>query len=323
MTMRRRQDVALRFACAIASAVASTTCSSEPLDPTEPIATRGERLYAETCALCHGSAGEGYRADDAPRLAGQELLSTASDAFLHRAILDGRPGTTMSAWSRERGGPLSSEDADAIVAYLRTLQTEPSKTLGPEPVIGDATRARAVFHVECRGCHGENGENGRYIQLANPVFLASASDSYVRAAIERGRAGTPMASFGDRLASQTIDDLVALTRSWQRPVDGPESLPPRPGGLVGVVVNPEGPDPTWEPASQFISVDRVKQAMDDGASFVLADARPPSDYSGGHIARAISVPFFEVDAYLPQIPKTKFVITYCARTPSPASQQRS
>lgn len=311
MWTRRRQDVAQCFAIAVAAAGA-TTCSPAHVDSAESPATRGERLYAETCVLCHGSGGEGYRADDAPRLAGQELLSTASDAFLRRAILDGRPGTTMSAWSRERGGPLTEEDADGIVAYLRTLQTEPDVPLDARSIGGDPNRGRAVFETECRGCHGENGENGRYIQLANPVFLASASDAYVRAAIERGRAGTPMEAFRGRLTSQTIDDLVALARSWQRPVDGPESLPPRPGGLVDVVVNPSGQDPGWDAASQFISVDRVKQAMDEGASFVLADARPPSDYSGGHITRAVSVPFFEVDAYLSEIPKTKFVITYCA-----------
>lgn len=47
-------------------------------------------------------------------------------------------------------------------------------------------------------------------------------------------------------------------------------------------------------------------------SFVLADARAASDYSGGHIAGAISVPFYKVEPYLPEIPKERFVITYCA-----------
>jgi cytochrome c oxidase cbb3-type subunit 3/ubiquinol-cytochrome c reductase cytochrome c subunit len=52
--------------------------------------------------------------------------------------------------------------------------------------------------------------------------------------------------------------------------------------------------------------------MDRGVSFVLADARAPSDYSGSHIEGAISVPFYRVREYSPELPKDQFIITYCA-----------
>lgn len=300
---------ALHAVVLLAIAVSSLTCGGEP---TETPAVRGERLYADTCALCHGPRGEGYRADDAPRLAGQEFLATASDQFLRTAIMDGRPGTTMSAWSHERGGPFSTADADAIVAFMRTWQTVPSVSLSVEPITGDTVRARPLYDSECRGCHGENGQNGRYAQLGNPVFLASASDGFLRAAIERGRSQTPMPEFAERLSSTSVSDLVALVRSWQRPVDGPETLPPEPGQLTDVVQNPGGPEPEWDPKAEFVPADSVKAAMERGVTFVLADARPPSDYSGGHIAKAISVPFFKVEPYLPEIPRERFIITYCA-----------
>jgi cytochrome c oxidase cbb3-type subunit 3 len=309
MRPRSQNASAVSVVALLTTAAASLTCGGEP---TEAPAVRGQRLYADTCALCHGSQGEGYRADDAPRLAGQELLSTASDAFLRTAIMDGRPGTTMSAWSHERGGPFSTADADATVAFMRTWQTVPSVSLSVEPIVGDTAQARPVYDSECRTCHGENGENGRYPQLSNPVFLASASDGYLRAAIERGRSQTPMPAFADRLSPANVSNLVALLRSWQRPVDGPESLPPEPGNLSDVVQNPGGPEPTWDPKAQFVPADSIKAAMDEGLTFVLADARPRSDYSGGHIAGAISVPFYNVEPYLPQIPNDRFVITYCA-----------
>jgi cytochrome c oxidase cbb3-type subunit 3/ubiquinol-cytochrome c reductase cytochrome c subunit len=217
----------------------------------------------------------------------------------------------MGAWSMDRGGPFSGDDVDAVVAYLRTFQTVPSVTLDPAPIAGDPARAEPVYQAQCQSCHGDQGENGRYVEIGNPEFLASANDAYVRAAIVDGRSGTPMAAFGTALPSSSIDDLVALVRSWQRPVDGPETLPPGPGALTDVVVNPGGPDPGFDPAAQFVPVDTVKAALDVGASFVLSDARLPSDYSGNHIAGAINVPFYQVESFLSQIPKDKYIITYC------------
>lgn len=297
------------LALAAIASVATLTCSSE--EP-ESVVAKGEKLYAENCALCHGTRGEGYRADEAPRLASDEFLRHANDNYLRVAILQGRPGTTMSAWSKERGGPLDPAGADAIIALMRTWQTSAAVVLDPAPVTGDARRAEPVFASECRECHGDKGEEGRYAQIGNPVFLASASDAFIRAAIERGRPETPMPAFAGRLDATAIADVVALVRSWQRPVDGPETLPPGPGKLEDVVINPAGPEPDFDPRARYVPADTVKAAMDRGASFVLADARPPSDYSGGHIAGAISLPFFAVDDYLSQIPKDRYVITYCA-----------
>lgn len=306
----RKTPVAYGAVAAIPLACAMLTCKATTDE--ESAAVRGERLYAQTCSLCHGERGEGYRADEAPRLASQELLSHASDDFLRRAILDGRPGTTMSAWGHERGGPLSDPDADAVVAHLRTWQTTPSVSLAGNAVVGDVARGDTVYRAECQECHGEKGREGRYLHLENPVFLDSASDAYIRAAIERGRPDTPMPSFAPRLPSSSIDDVVALVRSWQRPVDGPESLPPAPGALTDVVLNPGGPEPAFDANAQFIPADAIRAALDAGASFVIADARPPSDYAGGHVAGAVSVPFYRVESYLAEIPKDRFIITYCS-----------
>ncbi|MBS2012535.1 MAG: c-type cytochrome [Deltaproteobacteria bacterium] len=293
----------------MSAASALLTCGGDA-DEEQPV-ERGARLYAETCSLCHGERGEGYRADDAPRLTSPEFLSRASDEFLRVAILQGRPGTTMSAWATERGGPLSADDANAIVSFLRSIDGVPPVPLDPGGLAGDPARARPIYEAECRSCHGEKGEGGRYINLGNPVFLSSVTDAFLRDAISIGRAATPMAAFDGKIPSSSIVDLVALLRSWQRPIDGPETLPPRPGQLTNVVLNPGGPEPDLG-SRPFVPADTVKAAMDRGATFVLADARPPSDYSGGHIAGAISVPFYEVAPYLPQIPPERAVVVYCA-----------
>ena len=82
--------------------------------------TRGAELYGRMCAVCHGEKGEGYKADQAPRLAHPGFQATASNEHLREAIKNGRTATTMSAWSKDRGGPLSPEDIDEVINFLRT-----------------------------------------------------------------------------------------------------------------------------------------------------------------------------------------------------------
>src|SRR5687767_7153328 len=97
-------------ACGDGAEVASDAPRAEVRPEPHP----GEALYRRYCALCHGREGEGYAADNAPQLAGQEFLRSASDQFLDAAIAAGRPGTPMSAWSREHGGPLTDEEIGHI-----------------------------------------------------------------------------------------------------------------------------------------------------------------------------------------------------------------
>ncbi|WP_088125048.1 c-type cytochrome [Roseivirga misakiensis] len=74
---------------------------------------RGEGLYNQNCATCHGVKGEGV---SAPALANPMLLATATDHFLRYAIAEGRDGTPMIAFKDS----LSDNDIDALTAFLRT-----------------------------------------------------------------------------------------------------------------------------------------------------------------------------------------------------------
>jgi cytochrome c oxidase cbb3-type subunit 3/ubiquinol-cytochrome c reductase cytochrome c subunit len=87
--------------------------------------------------------------------------------------------------------------------------------------------------------------------------------------------------------------------------------PPRPGKLAGVVTNPGGPDTTLDATTGFVPADQVKAEIDRGAALVLLDARAPSDYVASHIRGAVDVPFYEVEAYMPELPRDRFIVTYC------------
>ncbi|MEO6550048.1 MAG: c-type cytochrome [Ferruginibacter sp.] len=86
---------------------------------TKPISgnvAQGKVLYAQHCATCHGIKGEGGRA---PALANPMLLATASDAFLHYTISEGRDRTPMPSFKDS----LSKIEINALTAYIRSRAT--------------------------------------------------------------------------------------------------------------------------------------------------------------------------------------------------------
>jgi cytochrome c oxidase cbb3-type subunit 3 len=277
--------------------------------------SHGQELYVRMCAVCHGRSGAGYVADQAPAIAHPDFLATANDEYLRAAIAIGRGGTTMSAWSSARGGPLSATDVTAVIAYMRTWQRRPQATLDERPVAGDAGRGAAVYQRECMRCHGSNGTGGPQMHIGNPDLLGSATNGFLRAAISGGRPGTAMPSFGGRLGEAGIDDLVTLLRTWQR-TSGPQRTPPArppPLPLGPVPLNPHGPEPVGFRAQPATTpADVVKAQLDRGARMGLLDARAPSDYSNEHIAGAVSVPFYDPDPYFDKLPRDAWLVCYCA-----------
>jgi cytochrome c oxidase cbb3-type subunit 3 len=298
----RHALVAILFTAIAASAVG---CPAQ-VDNARP---DGAALYARDCALCHGARGEGYVADAAPQLANAEFLSTATDAFLAQAIAHGRPGTTMSAWATARGGPLASADIDAIVATIRSWQTAPSVDVSGVKVAGDATRGAPIYTSRCASCHGADGVSGPYLHIAGAELLASASDGFLAHAIERGRPTTPMAAYAGDLPAESIGDLVALLRSWQKPVT-PGDVP-YPGTVGPIVQNPTGPVPAFVVGQRYTPADVVKAELDRGAAMAILDARAPSDYAAGHISGATDVPFYEASLYRDALPKDRWIVCYC------------
>ena len=277
---------------------------------------RGAQLYARMCVVCHGAEGQGYAADQAPALSNQGFLASVSDEFLRSAIANGRTGTTMSAWSRGHGGPLGSGDIDAIIAFLHDWRERPHAVLDESAPVGDADRGADAFARECVRCHGAQGTGGPFVHVGNFDLLSTASNGFLRHALRAGRPGTAMAKFDSTLGDRGIEDVVALMRSWQSHLASvPRPTPPRPPPLpLGPVpLNPHGPEPVGFLATPLTTpADAVKGQLDRGARLALLDARAPSDYLNEHIAGAVSVPFYEPDPYVAQLPKDAWLVCYCA-----------
>jgi cytochrome c oxidase cbb3-type subunit 3 len=276
---------------------------------------RGGHLYQRMCAVCHGATGAGYKADQAPAITHPEFLGSATDAFLKHAIMNGRLGTTMSAWSVERGGPLASSDVDAIVTFMRGWDRKAHPLLDEGPLRGDATRGGATYARECARCHGAQGAGGPYESIGHPQVLATASNGFMRQAIRFGRRGTAMMGFAAALGDDAIEDVVAFVRSWQwtSPVSAPAPARPPPIPLGPVPLNPKGTEPVgFKPHPGTTPADVVKAQLDRHARMALLDARAPSDYTYEHIAGAVSVPFYDVEPYVDGLPRSAWLVCYCS-----------
>ena len=294
-------------------AVGFTACSAPHAKVSVEPPSRGAAIYARTCAVCHGVAGEGYKADRAPALANVDFLATASDALLREAIVDGRTGTTMSAWGAQRGGPLKDDDVNALADYIRSWERGPRPVLDERPSGGAAPRGAALYTVKCEKCHGAKGVGGPGPHIGDAAFLKNASDGFLRYAIQKGRRGTEMAAFGAELGDAGVDDVLAALRGWQGAPSAPPDGRAAPLPLGPVPLNLSGPQPTGLRAyPAFTPVDTVKEEFDRGAKLAFLDARAPSDYMNEHIAGAVSVPFYAPEPYFSALPKDAWLICYCA-----------
>jgi mono/diheme cytochrome c family protein len=81
--------------------------------------TNGARLYALNCTRCHGVSGEGY--------AGRRLAKTwmvlRPDLLVKSILKKGVPGSSMPAWSQNRGGPFSAKEIEDVVTAVLDWDT--------------------------------------------------------------------------------------------------------------------------------------------------------------------------------------------------------
>jgi len=86
------------------------------------LAMQGEALFALTCAACHGDQGQG--GEDAPTLNAKEFLQFATDEQIESLTATGVPGSDMSPYSLDFGGPFTQEQIVALTTYLRSLEED-------------------------------------------------------------------------------------------------------------------------------------------------------------------------------------------------------
>src|SRR5262249_23350799 len=105
--------------------------------------------------------------------------------------------------------------------------TEADIELKPEEVHDFAL----LYKENCAGCHGQDGKGNTALALANPLYLAIASDETIHHVTASGIRGSLMPAFaksaGGTLTDQQIDILVhEMRKRWSKPNDMPGATPP-------------------------------------------------------------------------------------------------
>lgn len=125
----------------------------------------GKGLFAQSCAGCHGSGGEG--GGRGPALNKGTFKRGADDAAIFEVVKNGIPGTAMPNMG------LSADDAWRVVAYLRSLGAGENEVVPGRPESGAALFAGKAG---CVRCHIVNGEGSRLAPDLSAIGSWKAAD---------------------------------------------------------------------------------------------------------------------------------------------------
>jgi mono/diheme cytochrome c family protein len=126
---------------------------------------RGEQLFKENCARCHGSDGSGGSAASpyggqwpapnltniAARYKGSKIVPDVAE-HLRSTIHRGRPGTPMPSWGSDFNGPLTDTQIQDITDWILANQV-PEVT---QPQAAANLSGEQLYQENCLRCHGEN-----------------------------------------------------------------------------------------------------------------------------------------------------------------------
>lgn len=87
----------------------------------ESLVNQGSSIWEFNCSSCHGLNGEGV---SAPALNSQQFLQSATNQQIEGLVAVGVPGTQMSAFSLDFGGPLTLEQIKAVVTFIRSWEPD-------------------------------------------------------------------------------------------------------------------------------------------------------------------------------------------------------
>jgi cytochrome c oxidase cbb3-type subunit 3 len=143
----------------------------------------GGRLFANHCAVCHGSDAKG--ANGFPNLVDSEWRWGGDAETIKTTILHGRVAA-MPAW----GQILGEEGVKNVAAYVRNgLAGLPL----PAGAAGDVAAGSQVFAQSCAVCHGEKGMGTAAMgapNLTNPAgWIYGSSLAQLQQTIRHGRNG--------------------------------------------------------------------------------------------------------------------------------------
>lgn len=217
----------------VMGAVAAMTWAGSEAPAQDPIAVRGQQLYADGCSDCHGTDLRG-RAGRGPTLLG--VGAAAVDFY----VGTGRMPLSRPGIEPQRGKPIyGTADRAALIAYITSVGPGGPAIPAVDPSRGDLAEGRRLFIDNCSGCHQAMARGGIAPGLIAPP-LDRASPKEIGEAIRVGPYLMPRFS-ERRLDGRQVNSIARyVTEVTQRPPDrggwGIGNIGPIPEGLVAFLL---------------------------------------------------------------------------------------
>ena len=153
----------------------------------EPVgkAYRGETIFLQRCASCHGEKGDGNSdladqlPDTLPDFTAPDYADGKTPQELFDVITNGRMDKMMPPWGNE----LSEADRWDAVAYIWSLHLTPDQI----------AQSQQLYEQNCASCHGSSGagvEEGTP-DLRNPQWLSATDDDIIAAMTSEAHPDVP------------------------------------------------------------------------------------------------------------------------------------
>jgi cytochrome c oxidase subunit II len=175
-------------------------------------AVMGKALF-QTCATCHGNAGEGNETLQAPGLTNSEswYLERQLKHFqndIRGYSLEDSIGRQMAAMAKNLKDSLEIRN---VIAYINTLpDIKPLKL-----VEGDISKGKRVYETVCGSCHGPSGKGN---ELMSAPGLQGLDDWYIQNQVEKFRSGLRGNHSKDNYGAQMVQ-MMALVKDEQSVAD--------------------------------------------------------------------------------------------------------
>jgi cytochrome c oxidase cbb3-type subunit III len=166
----------------------------------------GQRLFANTCAACHGAdakGGVGF-----PNLTDDDWLFGGEPETIKTTILGGRMAM-MPAFAPALGG---DQGVKEVVQYVMSLSGQAA-----DPAMAEAGKAK--FNTICIACHGIDAKGNKAMgapNLTDDVWLFGGTAEDIEHGLRHGRSGT-MPAHKDVLGEDKAHLVAAFVYSLSHP----------------------------------------------------------------------------------------------------------
>jgi cytochrome c oxidase cbb3-type subunit 3 len=164
----------------------------------------GQRLFANSCAMCHGSDGRGARGF--PNLADNDWLYGDDFDTVVQSITAGRAGIMPVMV-----GALDDGAVDDLVAYVQSMS-------GQQVDTAMAENGKTHFDTLCIACHGLDGAGNQALgspRLNDDIWLYGGDAETIKQTVTQGRNGN-MPAHQDLLSDDRRRLIAAYVLSLSR-----------------------------------------------------------------------------------------------------------